>query len=155
MSANAKDEMSVENNKNLTELKTETDKFKVSSGSEKKKVLIVDDDDTHLTATKGILKKEYDVYIAKSGQEALILFFQGLIPDVILLDIVMPEMDGWDTYKRVKALNDLHTVPVAFFTSSEDPEHIERAKKIGIADYIMKPAKKRELSERIKRLIKS
>ena len=148
------EEMSVENNKNFTELKGETEKFKVSTGLEKKKVLIVDDDVTHLTATRGMLEGEFDVVTTKSGHDALMLFFQGLDPDFILLDLIMPNMDGWVTYGRIKAISDLHTVPIAFFTSSDDPEHINRAKTMGAVDFINKPTKKSELIERINRHIK-
>jgi methyl-accepting chemotaxis protein len=87
-------DMSLENNRNFDALKLETEKFRDTEGSEKLKLLIVDDDSIQLEMVNGILEDEYDVFTAKSGKDALGLFYQGLVPQVILLDIVMPEMDG-------------------------------------------------------------
>jgi DNA-binding response OmpR family regulator len=100
-----------------------------------------------------MLYKDYEVVTAKSGYDALSLFHRGLIPHLVLLDIMMPNMDGWGTYQRIKALSNLHKVPVAFFTSSDDPEDKIRAEKEGAVDYIQKPVKKSELLERIAKLI--
>jgi CheY-like chemotaxis protein len=147
------DEMSEENNRNFTDLKGETEKFKVDTGDEKKKILIVDDDLIHLTATRGMLENNYEVITAKSGMDALHLFYKGLIPNFILLDLMMPVMDGWGTYERIKAISNLHKVPTAIFTSSDDPEDETRAFQMGAVDYIRKPAKKTELLERIAKLI--
>ena len=149
------DEMSEENNKNFTDLKGETEKFKVSTGDEKKKILVVDDDLTHLTATRGILEKDYEVVTVKSGIEALHFFYQGLVPSLILLDIMMPDMDGWDTYERIKAISNLHRVPTAFFTASDDPSDRARAQKMGVLDFIKKPVKKTELLDRIGSMLKN
>ena len=147
------DEMSVENDKNFNGLKRETEKFKVATGDEKKIVLVVDDDTTHLTATSGMLKRDYDVVTIKSGSEALTKFYQGLVPNLILLDLVMPGMDGWDVYQRIKAISNIHHVPIAFFTSSDDPGDRVKAQQMGAVDFIRKPAKKTELLERVGKLI--
>jgi len=149
------DEMSAENDKNFNDLKRETEKFKVSIGDEKKIVLVVDDDTTHLTATSGMLEKDYDVVTAKSGNEALAKFYQGLVPNLILLDLVMPGMDGWDMYQRIKAISNIHHVPIAFFTSSDDPGDRVKAQQMGAVDFIRKPAKKSELLERVAKNIKN
>jgi CheY-like chemotaxis protein len=148
------DEMSSENNRNFTDLKQETAKFKVTKGDEKLKILVVDDDVTHLTATQGMLEKIYEVVTVKSGQEAIFLFYRGMLPNLILLDLIMPEIDGWSTYKRIKAIGNLHHVPIAFFTSSDDPQDRARAEEMGAVDYINKPTKKSELLERIDKIIK-
>ena len=116
------------------------------------KVLIVDDDLTHLTATRAMLEDEYEVVTTSSGKEAVTNFYHGLVPSLVLLDLIMPEMDGWDTYNRVKALSNLHSVPVAFFTSSDDPRDRNKAMQMGAADFIRKPMRKPELLERIKKL---
>ena len=146
-------EMSTENNKNFTDLKKETEKFKVTIGNEKKIILVVDDDITHLTATKAMLEKDYEVKTSVSAQDTLTLFYQGLVPNLILLDIMMPDMDGWDTFQRIKAISNLHHVPIAFFTSSEDAQDMARAKQMGADDFIKKPTKKSELLERINKLL--
>ena len=148
------DEMSNENDRNFSELKKATEKFKVDTGNEIKKILVVDDDQTHLTSTKAMLDGKYEVITVKSGEEAIILFYRGLIPNLILLDLIMPELDGWDTYQRIKAIGDLHHVPIAFFTSSDDPQDIARAQEMGAVDYIHKPVRKSELIERVEKIIK-
>jgi len=142
-------EMSSENNQNFEGLKHETEKFKVTTGKEKRIVLMIDDDATHLTITKGFLENDYNVTTVKSCEEALKLLYQGLDPDFILLDLMMPEVSGFDTYERIKGLSKLHNVPIAIYTSSDDPKDRDRARDMGAADYIKKPCKKSELLERI------
>jgi len=146
--------MSVENNKNFDDLKSETLKFKVTTGNEKKRVLLIDDDETHLDMTKDFLEANYDVTTVKSCAEALTLLYHGLDPNYILLDLMMPEVDGWDTYERIRGIGNLHHVPIAIFTSSDDPADRDRAGKMGATDYIKKPCKKSELVERIGKLLR-
>jgi CheY-like chemotaxis protein len=114
----------------------------------------VDDDDIHLEIVNATLQGEYDVFTAKSGKAALGLFYQGLVPKLILLDIIMPEMDGWDTYERIRAISGLHDTPTAFFTSSDDPKDIQKAREMGAADYIKKPLKRDDLLNRIGKILK-
>jgi methyl-accepting chemotaxis protein len=147
------DEMSTENSRNFEELKVESEKFKVTKGDEKKKIIVIDDDDPILTMTKSMLGSDYDVTTVKSGKEALQLFFQGFVPNLALLDLKMPDMDGWDTYNRIKEISNIHKVPIAIFTSSEDPSDKAHAQKLGAVDFIKKPIKKSELMDRVKKLI--
>jgi len=146
-------EVSQENNKNFESLKNETQKFVDTLGDEKKKILIVDDDGIHLDMVEKILQNDYDITKAKSGNEALGLFYQGLVPKLILLDLIMPDMDGWNTYSRIKAISNLHDTPVAFFTSSSDPKDIQHAKEMGAVDYIKKPFDKDDLIGRVAKLL--
>ena len=146
-------EMSSENNNNFEELKHSTEKFKVTTGDEKKKVLAIDDDEAHLSMLKTFLEDVYEVISVKSCEEALKLLYRGLSPDFILLDLIMPEVSGWDTYEKIKGLSKLHHVPIAIFTSSDDPKDQERARKMGAIDYIKKPCRKGELLDRIGRVI--
>jgi len=148
------DEMSRENNRNFDDLKVESEKFKVESGDEKKKVIVIDDEETVLTLTKAMLEKNYDVTTVSSGKAALDLFFQGYTPNMVLLDLNMPEMGGWDTYIRIRDLSKLHNVPIAIYTTSESPQDQAKAREMGSVDYIIKPAKKDELINRIERIIK-
>ena len=147
-------EISLENNKNFESLKQETEKFKDTARNEKHKILVVDDDNIHLTMVERELKQDYDVVIAQSGKEALGLFYQGLVPQLVLLDLIMPGMDGWDTYNRIKAISGLYNTPIAFFTSSNDPKDIRRAREMGVVDYIKKPAGKKDLLYRVEKIIK-
>jgi len=145
--------MSVENNRNFVELKAETEKFKIQTGNERKVVLVVDDDEPHLVAVKGILNKNYEVVTASSGQEALNLFYNGLVPNVVMLDLFMPGMSGWDAFDRIRKISNLHDVPITIYSSSSDPDDNARAEQIGAVDFIRKPCNKEELLARIDEII--
>jgi len=117
---------------------------------------VIDDDEKHLVMTKSFIEEEYEVNTCKSCDDALKLLYQGLAPGYILLDLVMPEINGWDTYNRIRGISNLHKVPIAIFTSSDNQKDQDRAKRMGAVDYIMKPCKKSELLERIqKNIVKS
>ena len=146
-------EMSAENNKNFEDLKMETGKFKVSTGDEKKKILAIDDERTHLEMTKKFLEEAYDITTARSCKEALKHLYQGLAPSLILLDLSMPDVDGWDTYERIKGLSNFNNVPIAIFTSSGKPEDMSHAQALGAADYIKKPCSRPELLERVGKIL--
>ena len=147
-------EMSTENNKNFEDLKLQTEKFNVSTGKEKKNILVVDDDGIHLEIIKSILEQNYQVITALSGKEALGLFYQGLIPDLIMLDLVMPDMDGWITYQRIKGISNLHSVPIAICTASQDPKDRERANTMGAIEFFTKPCDKTEIMDKLSRIIR-
>jgi len=146
-------EMSVENNRNFDELRSETEKFKVSTGEEKQIVLAVDDDEIHLELTKNFLKQDYDVTTVESSEKALKLLYQGLAPNLIFLDLVMPGTDGWQTFERIRGISNLHKVPIAIFTASEDPSDRTRANTMGAVDYITKPCSREELLKRVERIL--
>ena len=146
-------EMSAENNRNFDELRSETNKFKVSTGDEKQIVLVVDDDKIHLELTKNFLKQDYDVTTVESAEQALKLLYQGLAPSLIFLDLVMPGTDGWQTFERIRGISNLHKVPIAIFTASEEPADRNRAKAMGAVDYITKPCSRDELLRRMKRIL--
>jgi len=147
-------DMSLENNRNFDALKQETEKFNDTIGDEKQKILVVDDDAIHLEMVEAVLQNKYDILSAKSGKEALGLFYQGLVPQLILLDLIMPDMDGWNTYSRIKAISGLYDTPIAFFTASSDPKDIQHAREMGAVDYIKKPYDKDDLLRRIGRILK-
>jgi CheY-like chemotaxis protein len=123
----------------------------VDTGSGKKKVLVIDDEETILTMVKSQLGQDYEVITANSGQQALDLFSGGLVPDLVLLDLNMPEMDGWDTFTRIRAIG-IRT-PIAIYTTSEESEDKSRAREIGAVDFIKKPAKRTELLSRVGKLV--
>jgi methyl-accepting chemotaxis protein len=148
------DEMSNENSKNFEELKAESAKFKTETANEKKKVIVIDDEETVLTLTKATLGDEYDVTTVNSGQAALNLFFQGYVPNLAILDLTMPEMGGWDTFIRIRDISKLHKTPIAIYSTSDDPKDRSKAHELGAVDFIHKPAKKSELLERVAKLVK-
>jgi methyl-accepting chemotaxis protein len=153
ISINHVNDMSHENNQNFESLKQETEKFIINTGNEKPKILIVDDDSIHLEMVKAVLSNDYEVSTVKSAKDALGLFYQGLVPQLILLDLIMPDMDGWHTYSRIKAIGGLYDTPIAFFTSSNDPKDIQHAREMRAVDYIKKPYDKDDLLRRVGKIL--
>ena len=120
-----------------------------------KKVYLIDDDEMHLTTAELYLKGEYEVFKAKSGQEALdYITTNKFVPSIILLDIIMPNMNGWDVFKQMKEMTILKNVPIVFLTSVEDDAERKKAFKMGVADFMMKPFNMTELKSSIKDIIK-
>jgi len=120
----------------------------------KKKILAVDDSEIDLEILEFMLKDKYTILPTKSGKEALdyLLHFSNV--DLILLDLIMPEMDGWETFSRIKDLGNITYVPIAFVTSVHGKEEQDRAKEMGAADYIFKPFSRDELIKRIEIMLK-
>jgi len=118
-----------------------------------KKILVVDDSEVHLLIVDGILKGKYDTTTAKSGKEALAILSKGYVPDMILLDVLMPEMDGWETFNKIKGISLLREVPIAFLTSLDGEREKLYASRIGAADMITKPCEGEELLKRVKGIL--
>jgi CheY-like chemotaxis protein len=119
----------------------------------KKQILLIDDDPVHLKVTEMMLEDIYEMITIKSGKAALDLLFHGLVPNLILLDLVMPGMDGWDTFSRIRTISGVHKIPIAFCTTSINENDRNTAREIGAVDFISKPCKKDDLIERVKRII--
>ena len=120
----------------------------------KKKILLVDDNLIQLSIVELLLRKNYDVTSVKSGKEALECLLKGLVPDLIVLDILMPNMDGWEAFGRIKAISLLHNVPIVFLSAINEKEEIDRAFEMGAADFITKPINGKDFFDRIKKAIK-
>jgi putative two-component system response regulator len=117
----------------------------------RKTILLVDDDEVHLVYTQTLLKDDFDVFMLKSGKEAMeFLGKDQNIPDLILLDILMPEMDGWTVFDQINAIADLKFTPIIFYSSLEEEVAREKAYELGAFDYINKPCKKSVLIDKIK-----
>jgi CheY-like chemotaxis protein len=122
--------------------------------AENAKILLVDDSDVHLMIAENILKETYNVTTAKSGKEALALLSKGgLIPNLILLDVLMPDMDGWEVYNKIKGISLLKDVPVAFLTSLDGEKEKLYASRLGAADLITKPYDSSELLKRVETIM--
>jgi len=126
----------------------------MDENSDKKKILLVDDNEVQLSVAEIQLKKEFQVTTAKSGKEALDHLFHGLVPDLIMLDILMPDMDGWETFGRLRAVSKLHEVPILFLSSINDKNEIDRAFDMGAVDFIIKPCNSTELLTRVRKVVK-
>ncbi|MDR2028351.1 MAG: response regulator [Treponema sp.] len=101
-------------------------------------IFLVDDNMTNLTTGKNMLKDRYDVFSIPSGIK-LFEMLKKVSPDLILLDIEMPEMDGYETLKRLKAENKTKDIPVIFLTARNDPGSELEGLSLGAIDYIAKP----------------
>jgi len=116
-------------------------------------ILLVDDTETNIDILLELLGDEYDVMVALSGQGALEIVKDDKI-DLILLDIMMPEMDGYEVCQILKNDNSTKDIPVIFITAKTDEDSIEKAYEVGGVDYVTKPFKPRELIVRVKTHIK-
>ncbi len=105
----------------------------------KPSVLIIDDDFTLLKMASEILRYEYAVSCVTSGEEALALMSEDFMPDVILLDVEMPVMNGFETLERLRGMEDAEDVPVIFLTGVNKTEAQLRGFSSGAVDYITKP----------------
>jgi CheY-like chemotaxis protein len=116
-----------------------------------KKVMIVDDEPDILYSLKQeleCLNAGYDVVSASDGRECLKLLDHGLIPDIILLDIMMPEISGWDVFDRLKKNPSWKDIPIVFLTARTDVIARDAGDFLG-EDYIQKPFKIKDLKKRI------
>ena len=103
-------------------------------------ILIVDDEPSNLHVLVEGLLTDYDVRVSTSGEQALI-FVESTRPDLILLDIMMPGMDGYEVCKRLKAKQNTKGIPVIFVTALTEEESEEKGFAMGAIDYIHKPYK--------------
>ncbi|MEY4591381.1 MAG: hypothetical protein RIR18_276 [Pseudomonadota bacterium] len=107
--------------------------------SNKPSVLVIDDTPENLTLINGLLKDRYKVKVANNGERGLVLATTAPFPDVILLDIMMPGIDGWEVCQRLKALPETCEIPVIFLTARVDADDERKGLELGAVDYITKP----------------
>ena len=112
-------------------------------------VLIVDDTPDNIILVHEILKDEYRVIVATDGAKAL-LAAQRMRPDIILLDVMMPVMDGYETCRRLKGNKNLRDIPILFLTAKSAEEDEKKGLALGAVDYIIKPVSPPILKARIK-----
>ena len=103
-----------------------------------KTILVVDDDKHNLKAVRKVLSEEYRVILVVDGQQALNYLENGEC-NIILLDIYMPKMDGFEVLKKIRGMEHCRNIPVIFLTGDNDAETETRCFKEGAADYITKP----------------
>ena len=123
------------------------------ANNNRKKILLVDDSEVHLKIAEFQLKKEYEITSARSGKEALEHLTHGLVPNLILLDILMPDMDGWETFGRLKAISLLHVVPIIFLSAVTEKDEIDRAYNMGAAGFVTKPYEEEDLLGMVKKVL--
>jgi sigma-B regulation protein RsbU (phosphoserine phosphatase) len=111
----------------------------VSEIEDRKTLLLVDDAPANIQVANAILKDDYKVRIATSGPKALELVKAKPLPDLILLDVEMPEMDGYEVCRRLKIDPGTRDIPVIFLTGKTEAEDETRGFGVGAVDYIHKP----------------
>ena len=115
----------------------------------KPKILVVDDVLINNEIMKRILNTEYDILPATSGKEALEIAVEQ-IPDLILLDVIMPEMDGFAVCKELKRDEKTRDIPVIFITANNQEEDESRGFEAGVVDYITKPVRASIVKARVR-----
>lgn len=113
-------------------------------------ILVVDDTPANLSLMSRLLKDTYRVKVANSGERALEIAQSDAPPDLILLDIMMPGMDGYEVCRRLKADNATKDIPIIFLTAMADVENESMGFALGAVDYISKPFNKTVVKARIR-----
>jgi DNA-binding response OmpR family regulator len=103
------------------------------------KVLVVDDDSSLLQMVRAQLRGHYEVILAEGGEQALRLIEEGTSPDIVLLDIDMPGLDGYETLERLRDNPDTEDIPVIFLTGLDGVRDQVKGLGSGVVDYITKP----------------
>ena len=119
------------------------------AASPQAKLLIVDDKTANLDLLREMLAGiGHQIFFATSGAKALSVA-ESVLPDLVLLDVMMPEMDGFETCRRFKQVELLREIPVIFVTAKTDVEDLARGFEAGAVDYITKPVKQPEVHARV------
>ena len=117
-----------------------------------KRILMVDDVTTNLKCAMEVLKGSYEISTAKSGRQAFLLL-REFIPDLILLDINMPEMNGYEVMEKLKENPDTKDIPIIFLTAETDRESEIKGLKMGAMDFIRKPFEPEIMRSRIDKIL--
>ena len=119
----------------------------------KKRILIVDDDPDIVATVEFILIGDgYQVFSAKNGEEALKQATREK-PDLIIMDIMMPEMDGLDACRHFKMNSSLKSIPIIMLTAKGQVQDVKNALAVGADSYMIKPFDLKDLAERIEKML--
>ncbi|MBL7750627.1 MAG: response regulator [Chitinophagaceae bacterium] len=122
--------------------------------SDSKKILVVDDDPYILMSLEFLLKKNgFDVMVARNGTEALDLV-EKQVPRIVLLDIMMPDVDGYAICKHIKSHKKLKDAKVVFMSAKSKESDIQKGYDLGASLYITKPFSTRQLLKQMQDLVK-
>jgi DNA-binding response OmpR family regulator len=121
--------------------------------SARKKILLVDDSSTVLLFEKMVLSKEpYDLVVAKDGQEGVEKALSER-PHLILMDVMMPRMDGVEACRQIRSRGEIASTPVILVTTRGEPESVASGRAAGCTDYVTKPIDPAELLSKVKALV--
>ena len=115
----------------------------------KKSIVAVDDSGIVLKMLTKVLGEKYDLHAFSGGKRAL-QYLKEKTPDLIILDIDMPEINGYEMLKMIKEKEHLQDVPVIFLTSNNDKSHVVKAVAGGAKDYVVKPIDEEILTEKVR-----
>lgn len=119
----------------------------------KKSIVAVDDSGLILKLLEKLLGEDYAYSGFSKGMRALKYLKDACTPDLIILDIDMPEIDGYEMLDMIRTKDELKEVPVLFLTSNNDKEHVVKAIKAGANDYIVKPIDEKVFMEKVHKLL--
>ncbi len=119
-----------------------------------KQVLIIDDEPIMRKLLQQILKGKYEVILKENGREALEWMYSGNIPDLVVADLNMPEIDGFEYIEKVRESGFFNDVPLIVLSGEESSAERIKCLKLGANDYLIKPFNPEELGLRIDNLIK-
>ena len=118
-----------------------------------KRILICDDDPVILRLLEVNLELEgYDVLTAHHGEEAFEIASREL-PDLVILDIMMPRLDGYQTCQKLKAQPSTEQIPIVFLSAKAQQSDIEKGRSFGVSDYLTKPFDPNDLLDVVERLV--
>ena len=122
----------------------------------KKKILVVDDNEINRELLTEILKYEYEIEYAVDGEAAVFMLNKRIDEfDLMLLDIVMPKMDGFDVLQHMNKYNWIKKLPVVLISVEYSPAHIDRAFELGAFDFVNRPFDVAVVKRRVKNAISS
>ncbi|MBT4824952.1 response regulator [Candidatus Woesearchaeota archaeon] len=119
-----------------------------------KKILIVDDQYALRELVELTLESDYEIIKSESGQDAL-KKIEEKVPDLILLDIMMPSMDGYQLCQILRSMEKTKNIPIIMFSAKHQPEDIKKAKDLGANEYITKPFEPDKLKKKIDEILKT
>jgi DNA-binding response OmpR family regulator len=121
--------------------------------SDSKKILVVDDDPYILMSLEFLMKKNgFDVMVARNGTEALEIV-EKQVPDIVLLDIMMPDVDGYAICKHIKGSKKLKEAKVVFMSAKSKESDIQKGYDLGASLYVTKPFSTRQLLKQVQELM--
>ena len=116
---------------------------------DKKTILVIDDSPSNLLLLNNLLSKDYRVKVANGGYRGLQLALADDAPDLILLDVVMPELNGFEVCDVLKKNRKTHHIPIMFLTTLWQDEEVQRGLSLGALDFIIKPVSSHALARKI------
>ena len=125
----------------------------MSEAADKKSVLVVDDEAINISLLAQILKGIYKVKVAKDGEKALKIAATTPPPDLILLDVMMPGIDGFEVCRRLKAGPGTANIPVVFVTGKNDEAEQAKGMALGAAGYLHKPVDAAAVTDTLRELL--